>query len=120
MRTNNLPLDGYAATISPQIANEEWHERIALNALVMGKSEADFLTEQKKFLSAWVWGPWTRTPGGLESLLAARMDAYHHASAHRRTLIEKHDIRYLITSREARLPYREISRSEKFTLYAVE
>jgi hypothetical protein len=117
MRTNNFPLDGYIATISPIVSNHDWHERIAFNSVLLGKTEADFFREQKQLLDDWVWGPWTRQPGGLGRLLEERMQAFRFASTHRQELMQKYRVHYLITAGRKPLPYRVVGSRGKISLY---
>ena len=93
---NLRPLSNYAVTLSPTVTNDEWDDRIAVNAALLGLERDTFEADQAKALNG-PWGPWGR--GRDASLrarrLALRMAAFDRARADVAASAARYSVRYL-------------------------
>jgi glycosyltransferase involved in cell wall biosynthesis len=92
---NQRPLYHYAADLSPAVSNDEWNQRIALNAFLRGVSERTFAVAQKEAVAEWVLGPWPRDPARQAELFRARLACYTRVMADPNSAVEKFGVRYV-------------------------
>ncbi|GAC1470555.1 MAG: hypothetical protein NVSMB9_15750 [Isosphaeraceae bacterium] len=98
------PLSGYAVSVSPYIDNSSWNERIAINAYLLGQSDAEFEAEQRQMLEHGHWGPWSRDPARRDALLARRIAAYSAVARDAPGALDRFQVRHIALPRGQDLP----------------
>lgn len=97
-----LPLDHYAVLFSAPITNEEWDDRVALNAALLSQSRSDFEKSQRATLSKDL-GPWVRDERLRKIRLDRRMATFDAAMVDPTAAADKFNVRYVALSADAPL-----------------
>lgn len=101
---NQRPLSGYTVMISPYINHEDWDDRIALNAFLLGRDTATFEREQRKLLATDKWGPWSRDTSLQAVRLARRLSTFAAISADPPAALDRFKVRYVALPRDTASP----------------
>jgi hypothetical protein len=91
---NLRPLRGYAVQMSAPVRDQEWHEREALNAILLGETREVFKANQEHVAQAFHWGRWQRESDGKVKFVSERLNAYDHVIAHLGSRLLDFQVRY--------------------------
>jgi hypothetical protein len=77
---NQRPLVNYWVYLSPQISDQEWYRRIAVNAYLLGQDRAAFEAAERDAFRPRAgkggWGPWTRDAADAGRRISGLLSAY--------------------------------------------
>ena len=110
------PLLHGSVLVTPWIRDDEWHERIGLDAILRGLGRAAFEAEQRDALAAGFagmeimglgggFGPWTRDPARAEALIGRRLAAFDAARADLAGALRRFEVRYVALPAGSRPDY---------------
>jgi hypothetical protein len=95
---NLHPLDNYWVFLSPQVTDQEWYDRTALNGYLLGQDRASFAASASaRFLitSSTGWGPWTRDARDGEGRHRAVLSAYDAVASDVGAALDRFRVRYV-------------------------
>ncbi len=98
---NQRPLVGWTVVFSEAVDDEQWSERLALNAVMSGDDERSFRAAQTQLLESNVWGPWARDPRLERELLQARLTKFRWAETNVAAALARYNVTYLVIARGA-------------------
>lgn len=107
------PLSNYFTTLSPNTTDEEWNERLALNALLSGESSQEFKRAQSEYiLKSLYWGKWSRSKEKKEELNSTRIQIFEKLSQEPLKYIDYYNVRYLLVKKSSELIKELLSNSK--------
>ena len=90
---------GRAVDFSAIVSNDQWAERIALNAVLSGVDESAFRREQATVLDDNVWGPWAHDGVLQRELLQLRIAKHRWAQGDLAAAVAKYEVGYIALPR---------------------
>jgi hypothetical protein len=96
---NQRALIGRPVDFSAVIDDEQWSERLALNAVLSGDDARAFQADQRQVLDANLWGPWARDERLQRELLDDRLAKFRWASTSVAAAVARYDVTYLVLPR---------------------
>jgi hypothetical protein len=107
------PLSNYFTTLSPNTTDEEWNERLALNALLSGESSQEVKRAQSEYiLKSLYWGKWSRSKEKKEELNSTRIQIFEKLSQEPLKYIDYYNVRYLLVKKSSELIKELLSNSK--------
>ncbi len=95
------PLSGYVVDVSAVVSDEQWAERIALDAVLSGVNATTFALDQRRALDRNVWGPWARDEALKRQLLELRLAKHRWAATNLPYAIDRYEVGYVALPRGA-------------------
>jgi len=95
---DQCPLDHYSVILSPDISDDEWDERVALNSFLRGQDLSTFTASQTRWSEETVWGLWAAhrvSPEARQLRLARRLAAFRWVERDPRAAMDKYAVRYV-------------------------
>jgi hypothetical protein len=95
---NQRPLENYWVFLSPQITNQEWDERAALNGFLLAEDDGSYEAnsrERFRVLPDKGWGPWTRNAAVAAERVRSRLEAFRRVVADPEDFLNRYRVRYL-------------------------
>jgi hypothetical protein len=92
------PLDNYWVFLSPQVTDEEWYARSALNGYLLGQDRTVFEAEKRAtYLAATGhgWGPWRRDPVDGQRRFQGLLSAYDATVRNPAAVLDRFRVRYV-------------------------
>jgi len=95
---DQCPLDHYSVMLSPDASDEEWDERVALNAFLLGQNQSVFAAQQSAQGEKRTWGLWAAhrtSPEQRQQRLARRLAAFRQVEHDPAAALDKYAVRYV-------------------------